>query len=117
MGAFLLHRLPNTGEDRTELFLDNARRLGLAMPNAVTSSSSEDYKECEETTASPSPLSGVLGAEGAEGRNLDAYSAFYNSVSLPPLPFLPAPNYVPTHPYSGKMSVEKDKGKNNNNGD
>ena len=98
MGAFLLHRLPNTGEDRKELFLDNARRLGLAMSSSPVKDSAVEDNEIATTVPA----------------NLVAYSTMYGSVSLPPLPFLPAPSFVHTDPYIDRIRVEKGKGNSGN---
>lgn len=102
MGAFLLHRLPNTGEDRKELFLDNARRLGLAMPNSPNMKDSASDSENGNEIATTVPA------------NLVAYSTMYSSVSIPPLPFLPAPSFLHTDFYADRIHIDKGKGNRGN---
>lgn len=76
MAAFLVHRRPNTVDDKTQLLVHNARLLGLGTPVEVA--------EVEE---------GALQALAHQQRaaRLDAT---YARVSLPPLPFLPVPRLL-----------------------
>lgn len=72
MAAFLLHRQPNTGEDRAALLAHNARLLGLGGPLT------EEEREQEQ-------LGWAAGGGDGEGA---AGSAARLRFSLPPLPFL-----------------------------
>lgn len=67
MAAFLLHRQPNTGEDRAALLAHNARLLGLGGPLT------DEEREQQQ-------LGWAAGSGGADGARV--------RFSLPPLPFL-----------------------------
>ncbi|KAG7672635.1 putative Protoheme IX farnesyltransferase, mitochondrial [Nannochloris sp. 'desiccata'] len=83
MTAFLLHRRPNTGEDRFELFAHNARLLGLGSEAAV-SSSQHDLLKATNIDGEQREWSGNNGVSGGGGGRY--------RVQLPPMPFLlPAP--------------------------
>ena len=74
MAAFLLHRIPNTGDDRITLLLEHARLLGVGRQG-------ED-EERKEIHSHPSILS-----ESRRGVG----DAQHGMVPAPPLPFLPLP--------------------------
>ena len=92
MIAFLLHRRPNTGEDRLELFAHNARLLGLGSEAAVTASQVLQAKNIEDRRENSS--------SGSNGRY---------RVQLPPMPFLlPAPQLSVACPSKALCSSEDD---------
>lgn len=76
MAAFLLHRLPNTGEDRAQLLAHNVRLLGLGAPLASE----------ERAVAGSSGW----GAEEEAAAPLAAGALARVRLSFPPLPFLGA---------------------------
>lgn len=83
MVAFLLHRLPNTGLDRTELFAHNARLLGLGgSPTKVLNDGGS--------------LAVPLHGESSTDLKARDFGRAIDRVSLPPLPFLPAPRLTTT---------------------
>lgn len=87
MAAFLIHRRPNTGEDRTKMLAHNVRLLGLGsrpMPHGMGDDGS-GYA-----------LSGVPSQAPSVGEGVSAttFGRTMGQVSLPPLPFLPAPHLV-----------------------
>lgn len=67
MGAFLVHRKPNNGEDRMELLAHNVRLLGFG--SGV----------------------GLVGESDGRRRGLSDYGELLMRVQLPPFPFLPVP--------------------------
>lgn len=73
MAAFLLHRQPNTGEDRAALLAHNARLLGLGGPLT------EEEREQQQ-------LGWAAGGGGADAAS--ARVTAHVSFSLPPMPFL-----------------------------
>ena len=78
MIAFLLHRRPNTGEDRLKLFAHNANLLGLGSGAAATL-----LREEEDARAR------VLVHQQQQRRN---QGQFVTNMPLPALPFLPVPH-------------------------
>ena len=102
MIAFLLHRRPNTGEDRLELFAHNARLLGLGSEAAVTASQHALLKAKEE--------------EEEKRRNEGRGSGRYR-VQLPPMPFLlPAPQLSVACP-SKALCTNEEEGLHRENGE
>jgi len=82
MIAFLLHRKPNVGQDRAEVLAHNARLLGFGSALRTTT---------------PILGMGELAGEPGTGTERQSKSGFGHAmgkVSLPPLPFLPAPHQV-----------------------
>ena len=76
MAAFLLHRLPNTNEDKAGLLVHNARLLGL-LGRPLDAEEGEEGAEAE--------------GEDEEGERLGRAASRLARVrlSFPPLPFLP----------------------------
>lgn len=75
MAAFLAHRIPNTGEDRIEMLLHSARQLGLAKGGSGSSSGNGNGNGRSRS-----------GDESEFGRMM-------MRVQLPPLPFMPVPEW------------------------
>lgn len=90
MVAFLLHRIPNTGQDRLSLLLHNAKLLGLGsadegMRGEVLQHSRASWQTEESERASGS-------GEGEERKRPAVY--------FPPFPLLPVPDMKNTVPSS-----------------
>jgi protoheme IX farnesyltransferase len=100
MIAFLLHRRPNIGEDRIELFAHNARLLGLGSEAAVGVYQQEFFK-AKNIDEKQQKMSGSPDDDGGGGRY---------RVQLPPMPFLlPAPQFSVACPSKALCSSEKQK--------
>ena len=78
MVAFLLHRVPNTGVNRTELFAHNARLIGLGGYPA---------KVLDAGFSSAVPVHD----ESNTALKAREFDRAIGKMSFPPLPFLPAP--------------------------
>lgn len=89
MGAFLLHRKPNTGEDRMGLLAHNVRLLGFGSGVSLAGESDE------------------------RRRGLSDYGELLMRVQLPPFPFLPVPQLAVQCP-SKALCSEGDGNENSN---
>jgi len=90
MVAFLLHRIPNTGDDRITLLMEHARLLGIGVRDRYEDPVDDD-DEHQRIHSHPSIT--MNSSSDIDRRNP---STTENSISIggyvqPPLPFLPIP--------------------------
>ena len=91
MGAFMLHRKPNTGDDKLELLKSNVERLGFGNGPAM-----------------------AMETDGRKG-GLSEYGEFLMRVQLPPFPFLPLPRLAVQCPSKALCSDEEAEESNEKN--
>lgn len=92
MAAFLLHRIPNTGDDRMTLLLEHARLLGF-----VRHGDGGSYSKRQQETLHNHPSIFVEGRRQHGDHSLSEESSAALVPGSPPLPFLPIPRRPPQH--------------------
>lgn len=93
MIAFLIHRKPNMGQNRTELLAHNASLLGLRNSGSshVAHSTSTLHGDTTKSDRMTIPLHADVG-DYSRSHSGDAMKRQQTRFTLPPLPFLPIPH-------------------------